>query len=482
MHWMGGNNKKGLCNNKLIDTRIGKILEGAQSIDQAGFRSGFGCPDHLFTLGQLAEKAEEYQSSLWIAAVDFQKAFDSVEHSSIWASLSHLGVPSAYVRILASLYSSQTGEIITDRTSKCFPIRRGTKQGDPLSPKLFNSVLEIVMREIKCEWESKGYGLPTRAGCNLSNLRFADDILLIGKSKEEVQCMLSSLAQASRRVGLQIHLGKTKILTNVPEAERVGTGYVNVGADKVDILPFEGAVMYLGRSFSFCNMHSEELRHRIARGWAKFHQFKSELCCRHIFLPDRLRLFEAVVTPSVLYACGTWTLTADGERLLQGTQRKMLRQIVRVGRRMEQQATANLGDTSSSSSEDDSSEESEDVNGVPGGEAEQQEPWLDWLRRWTHIAEGYAQRAKVSDWVRAQKKQSFLWAGHLARRTDGRWSHAVLTWTPEGGSRKVGHPKKRWIDSIKTFLHTHLGITDWIAAAADRETWARWAQEYAEKR
>ena len=312
---------------KLVDKRIGPILDAAQSVDQAGFRSGFGCEDHLFTITHLVQTANEYQLPLWVAAVDFQKAFDSVEHASLWTNLRDMGVPAAYIRVLASLYILQSGEIITDKTSKKFAIRRGTKQGDPLSPKLFNAVLEGVLRKLKVEWSAKGYGVRVQpeTAARLTNLRFADDILSIASSKDEAQDMLASLARASSEVGLQIHLGKTKLLSNIPDAERGYLKKIEVAGGEVEVVPYEDAVMYLGRSLSLGRMQEEELRHRIARAWSKFHQFKKELCGRYFPLLDRLRLFEAVVTPSVLYACGTWTMNSGMECMLRSAQRQMLR-------------------------------------------------------------------------------------------------------------------------------------------------------------
>ena len=58
----------------------------------------------------------EYQLPLWVAAVDFQKAFDTVEHTSIWEALRSMGVPAAYIRVLASLYKGQRGTVVTTRS------------------------------------------------------------------------------------------------------------------------------------------------------------------------------------------------------------------------------------------------------------------------------------------------------------------------------------------------------------------------------
>eukprot|EP00973_Karenia_brevis_P078860 10944375-Karenia_brevis.AAC.1 len=85
-----------------------QTLQAQQSVDQAGFRSGFSCDDHLQTVVLLIEACTEYQVDLWICAVDYCKAFDTVEHASIWAALKNQGVDERYINLLATLYEGQT--------------------------------------------------------------------------------------------------------------------------------------------------------------------------------------------------------------------------------------------------------------------------------------------------------------------------------------------------------------------------------------
>ena len=118
-------------------SRLSKVLDNEQSFDQAGFRSGYSTLDHLFVLEQIAEKTQEYQAPVWIAALDFKKAFDTVEHDSLWVALLRQRVNPRYVRILSWLYDGQTGYVQTDCESKRFALERGTEQGDPLSSFIF---------------------------------------------------------------------------------------------------------------------------------------------------------------------------------------------------------------------------------------------------------------------------------------------------------------------------------------------------------
>ena len=85
---------------------------------------------------------------------------------------------------------------------------------------LFNSVVEYIMRGFKASWSSKGMGFDLGEGRprRLQNLRFADDIMLFAPSLLQAARMLSDLAGAFAEVGLSVHFGKTKFMSNVAGA------------------------------------------------------------------------------------------------------------------------------------------------------------------------------------------------------------------------------------------------------------------------
>ena len=165
----------------------------------------------------------------------------------------------------------------------------------------------------------------------LCSLRFADDVFLFASSKYQLKCMLEDLAKRTKDVGLEIHLGKKKILNNMPDNERDSSGGIDIGGETIKILPLNKSTMYLGRKLTVGDYHDTEIDHRIACRWATCNQNEKELCCRHYPLIDRLRLFESVITPTVLYSARTCTMNAARMNKLKVPQRRMLRSIVQVG-------------------------------------------------------------------------------------------------------------------------------------------------------
>ena len=139
-----------------------------------------------------------------------------MEHSAVWNALEEQKVPKQYVNTLKKLYEGQSGTVVANHESQPFGSTRGTKQGDPISPPLFNAVLEKAMARVKGMWLKRGWGIQMGSldGERLLNLRFADDILLVSRSLRVLKRMLEELQIAVREVGLELHFGKTKILAN----------------------------------------------------------------------------------------------------------------------------------------------------------------------------------------------------------------------------------------------------------------------------
>ena len=111
---------------------------------------------------------------------------------------------------------------------------------------------------------------------------------------------------------------------------------------------------------------------------------------------------------------------------------------------------------------------------------EEAESWQEWIRRTTNLASEAAKKAGVVDWVEEQRRRKWRWAGHVARRDDGRWSHRLLSWEPALGRRSWGRPVLRWEDPLSRFARTK--GESWQKAARDRNKWSAWEDEFAAQR
>ena len=273
---------------------------------------------------------------MWTATVDFMKAFDSISHNSIWEALLSCSVDHGYVCFLRKIYKDQKASVQTDEESEIFDIQKGSKQGDPMSSLLFNTVLQYALKNAIQRWQKKkgmGIYLSDQERDCLTNLRFADDVMLFATSKEQIRNMTCEFKGATEKVGLRIHSDKTKILSNQSNMNSDTKRYIKVGEMSIEILAKNESVKYLGQRISFHQQEILEIKSRIRAAWATFHKYRQELTSKKYMLKLRLRLFDATVSPTLCYAAGTWTPSREHERMIQSTQRKMLRLIIQTKRK-----------------------------------------------------------------------------------------------------------------------------------------------------
>ncbi|GBP76822.1 Retrovirus-related Pol polyprotein from type-1 retrotransposable element R2 [Eumeta japonica] len=140
--------------------RLSPIIEAKQPIEQAGFRKEYSNVDHIHIIEMIIEKYQELQRPFYITFIDYQKTFDSVKHLR---------------------------RIKFETLGSAFHIERGIRQGDPLSPTIFIAILESIMNGL--DWSKTGLHIK---GAYLSHLRFADDLVLLSETVNEMQSMIES--------------------------------------------------------------------------------------------------------------------------------------------------------------------------------------------------------------------------------------------------------------------------------------------------
>ena len=163
------------------------------------------------------------------------------------------------------------------KKATCSRSERGTKQGDPLSSLLFNSVLQKTLKDDLLDWQKKrgmGICLGDKDHDCLTNMRFADDVLLFTSSKEQLQKMLCDFKRSTEKVGLKIHPAKTKNLSNQSSNIRKDMATDNI---KVEILTRNGSTKYLGQIITFLHHETTQIKNRIRTAWVTFNKDKTRI-------------------------------------------------------------------------------------------------------------------------------------------------------------------------------------------------------------
>ena len=124
-----------------------------------------------------------------------------------------MGIPDHLTCLLRNLYAGQEATVRTGHgTTDWFQIGKGVRQGCILSPCLFNLDAEYIMRNAGLDEAEAGIKIARR---NISNLRYADDTTLMAES-EELKSLLRKVKEESEKVGLKLHIQKTKIMVSGP--------------------------------------------------------------------------------------------------------------------------------------------------------------------------------------------------------------------------------------------------------------------------
>ena len=125
-----------------------------------------------------------------------------------------MGIPGHLTCLLRKLYAGQkAGHGTTD----WFQIGKGVRQGCVLSPCLFNSYAEYIMRNAGLDEAQAGIKI---AGRSINNLRYADDTTLMPESEEELKSLLMKVKEESEKVGLKLNIHKMKIMASGPITSR----------------------------------------------------------------------------------------------------------------------------------------------------------------------------------------------------------------------------------------------------------------------
>ena len=153
---------------KVLKNRLSSSLDEHQAPEQPGYRRRFSTIDHLHAVTQVLKKTTEYNFPLYMAFVDYEKAFDSIQHRAVFEALRAHGVQEKYINIIKETYAEGTAQIRTEKLSGKIKIMKGVRQSDTLAPVMFTAAVEEIFKRMNIE-----VGINTN-GARLSNLRFAD--------------------------------------------------------------------------------------------------------------------------------------------------------------------------------------------------------------------------------------------------------------------------------------------------------------------
>jgi hypothetical protein len=175
---------------KIINRRIENKIENILGNTQFGFRKKKGTREAIASLKLLTQRAIAVNRKLYVAFIDYEKAFDRVRHHKMLEVLKAIGVDKEDLRLIQALYWNQKANLqIGKAGSEDFcSIEKGVRQSCPLSPALFNAYSEQISNSPK--FSGAGFKV---GGQWINSISYDDDKVVIAEAQVQLQCMVNNL-------------------------------------------------------------------------------------------------------------------------------------------------------------------------------------------------------------------------------------------------------------------------------------------------
>ena len=288
--------------NRVIYTRFLDIVNQHNLIsdNQIGFKPNCRTADHLFTIKSIIEDYKIKKKKLYAGFIDLRKAFDTIWRVGLFYKLLKCNIPKSIFDILLSMYANTTTRIkFNCGLSEEFHSECGVKQGDVLSPLLFNIFINDIVKVL----QSDSSDPVIINGVSINCLLYADDIVLLSNSKSGLQHSLNILSTFCNNWKLQVNVAKSKVIV----FNSNGKTYQNDFSYNGNSLETVSKYCYLGIMLKHNGKFNLAISTLVDKARKAYFKVKKNVGLDN---PCKLleKLFDSLVSPILLYCCEIWGL------------------------------------------------------------------------------------------------------------------------------------------------------------------------------
>jgi hypothetical protein len=287
----------------ILNNRIVKYLETLNLLceEQYGFVRGKSCEQQVYNFYSILQNRKKLKLDSFVCFIDFSKAFDKVNRNLLFYNLLRYNIDGKLYDAIKSLYSETISCIqLDDIQTEWFEILLGVRQGDTLSPTLFNIFINELAKQIK------QLNLGIKLGqYNISMLMYADDIVLLAENETDLKTMLDTLTIWCNKWRLTVNENKSGIM-HVRSARKSQSNcefYIDQKRiPNISSYKYLGVIFDEHLTFKKCSKAIAESAGRaLSKIIGKFQNFKNINC--RIFT----KLYYTCVWPILDYCSSIWS-------------------------------------------------------------------------------------------------------------------------------------------------------------------------------
>jgi hypothetical protein len=313
---------------QILTTRLSNWAESKHILpeEQSGFRTQRSCVDNLFILLSLIQLQLGYRRKpLYVIFVDFEAAFDSVEHHLLFHKLHKLSVSSKLINILKSIYNKLTMFVtVESNRSNKIPIKKGILQGDPISPLIFSLFISDLSTFFR---QNNLTGIQINNVIDILMLLYADDLIIFCDSVPDTNNKLKCLETYCNKWELKVNVTKSKILVFHRGKIKKNKKFYFKGNEMEVVNKYN----YLGVNFYssglFKNTTEDFIKKGITASSAVLNLIKKG---KITSWNSKLHLYNSVVQSSSLYGVEIWGIRYL--EIIEKTQLQFLKRVLCVDR------------------------------------------------------------------------------------------------------------------------------------------------------